>query len=68
MASKKKAAKKTAVVEILSDEELVISKSDEAECVELDKGGFIIADGDLNLSGRPAKTESDAWKKAAHTI
>ena len=64
---KAKPAAKTSV-KVLSDKEKVLAVYDDAECLEAKERFYIFdADGEKILSGL-AKSESDAWKLAAHNL
>ena len=72
--TKKTAAKKPAKQEpakVLSDEEIVLEKYPDAECEDFEKG-FLICASDkeplIPLHSGIAKSESDAWKLAAHQV
>lgn len=71
-APKKAKAKPAQVEKPLSDKERVAEKFKGAKCSKLDNGKFVIFaevdKADINLSGRPSQTESDAWKRAAHNV
>lgn len=72
MAEKKasKKATKSAQVQFLSDKEIVLKLVKDAVCLPY-KAGFIIFDGEKDsapIHSGIAKTESDAWKRAAQSV
>lgn len=69
---KKTTKAKAKPVESLSNKDIVIEKHPKAECIELKSGRFHIcikSGKNINpVHSGLSKSESDAWKKAAHEV